>query len=438
MSTDLVFPVYFNQETSTGHLRLITPLYGQYERGDLGLEVGFPVYFRYRSGPYSFSSLFPFYYHSEDTEQRAAFTYFFPLYGIYRRGEAVSQHLFVFPLYSTLEDSEQQLKAWDVLWPLFHYEHSPTTLAVRILGPIYMDTRDTRTGRSRQDILFPLFSRLQEGERERSWLVPFYYRHRDARSGLTVGSLALLPPYYLHQERPGEELLHLWPLYAHARRGTYDEYATLWPLFRFGSDPENQVTMSHLLLFYRKREQARAVTTLFPVWWHETTPQTTFDSSLLLHWYERDETRGSTRAAFFWLLPPDVSLITYQREPQRTRHAVFPLYSYEGDARTDALRWSLLWPAFSYSSEGGVVQQTEFLWKVVSYERKDAETSDFRVLWRLVRSSRAKGSSTFEVNPFYYSESQNGERSAWGIFGGLIGVETGADGQRKMRLLWIF
>lgn len=437
-NTDLVFPVYFNRETPTDHLRLIAPLYGRYERGDLGLEVGFPVYFRYRDGPSSFVSLFPFYYHSEDTEQRSAFTYYFPLYGTYRRGEAVSQHLFVFPLYSTLEDAELQLKAWDVLWPLFHYERSPTTVAVRVLGPAYMDTRYARTGRSRQDVLFPIFSRLQEGERGRTWLLPFYYHEQDPQSTLTLGSLALLPPYYFRREEPGGEELHVWPFYASQERGTYLEYATLWPLFRFGSDPQNDITMAHLLLFYRKTERERAVTTLFPLWWHQTTPQATFDASLGLHWYERDEGRGLTRASFFWIVPPDVSLITYEREPQRARHAVFPLYRYEHDERTDALRWSLLWPTFSYSSEGGVVRQTEFLWKVVSYERKDAETSDFRVLWRLVRSSRTKESSIFELNPFYYAESKNGETASWGILGGLLGAETTPDGQSKMRLLWIF
>ncbi len=82
--------------------------------------------------------------------------------------------------------------------------------------------------------------------------------------------------------------------------------------------------------------------------------------------------------------------------------------------------------------------QASILRKLVSYEREDAEKSDFRFLWRLLRSTQTKDSFTFELNPLYYYEHQDGEGSYWTILGGLLGLETTADQTRKIRVLWIF
>lgn len=502
-------PVFLNYETSRERLRLITPLYVsrrteetrlsalipvylnyEHEKQDFGLQIGLPFYLRYRSGPFTFSSFFPLYYHSEDTTLRTAFTYYFPLYGSYQRGDAVSRHFILFPLYSTLEDEELQLKAWDVVWPLFHYESSPSMLSVRalpfywrtrtpeygltvgfplywsfasgensywhflplygvhqkgdwytkrfILGPLFIDTRDTHAGRSQQDILFPIFSRAHEGEKERSWLIPFYFHRSDPNSRLTLGSLALLPPYYINSQRAEHDLFQVWPLYGRWQRGSYREYSTLWPLIRFGHDTDHDLSMTHLLLYYHKRERKNSFATLFPLWWHRSSPQTTLDSTLFLHWYEHDAKRDATRLSFVWLIPPKLSLIRYEGGPHIVKHSVFPLYSYEQDDETSALNWSFLWPLFSYNSQGEFVRETGFLWQVISYERKDAKTSDFRLLWRFIRSSKTATSSTFEFNPFYYHETEAGKGSYWAILGGLIGREATVDGNGKMRWLWIF
>jgi hypothetical protein len=500
-SASLIVPLYFNYESSETRARMITPLYftrrsGEssftmflpvyfdYETRDSGLRLGLPVYGRYRSGPFTFSTFFPLYYHSEDTGLRSEFTYYFPLYGMYRRGNAVSRHFVLFPLYSQLRDEELQLRAWDVLWPLFHYETSPTTLSVHLLplywhsstpersftvgfplywsfssgedsfrliapfyavnrkgdwyrqrfflGPLYMDTVDTRAGLSKQEALFWLFSRKAQGDEKRTWFIPLYYHHSDADSLLT---LWLLPPY-VHVKDPGKEWLHLWPLFGKVRSGTYTEYSTLWPLIRFGSDPVNDRSMAHVLLFYRARQGQTSDTVFVPLWYHHGGPTATIDTSLFLHWYERDESLDRTRLNFFWLIPgTDISLFRYHRQGDVLKHGLFPLYTYFFDESEDALKWTFLRPLFTYERRG------EYLFRgglLMSYERKDADTSEFRFLWRFIHRARTKTSSMFEFNPFYYYESEEGKGSYWAVLGGLFGLETTPEMKKRYRVFWIF
>lgn len=505
--TDLVFPLYFSYERPERRLQFITPLYMSlrsenssfrvliplhvaFAQQDVSLTVTLPVYFRYRSGPSTRTLLFPVYYRSENTEQRTAFTYYFPVYGSYQRGASMSRHFLFFPLYSQLRDDETGLRAWDVLWPLVHYESSPTTRAARLfplywhsqepnrsvtvvfplywsirsgertylhfvpftavhregdwykkrffVGPLFISTRDDHARLSQQDALFYLYSRRAKGDETRSWLFPFYYHRSDRDSSFTLGSLALLPPYLVRSEEPGKRLFHLWPFYGSREEGSSRERSFLWPLIRFGSDREHDTSLAQVLLYYHERERDRSFSTLIPFWLHRSGPEGTSDASLFLHWYDRDEKKDATSLSLLWILPPDLGLIRYHREPGILRHGVFPLYSYSCDEKRDALSWSLFWFLFSYESEGEFARHADFLWKVITYDRTDAETYDFRILWRFIRKSKTATSSTFEFNPFYYYEEEEGKGSYWAILGGLIGMETTQDQRKKLRLFWIF
>ncbi|MGA1875913.1 MAG: hypothetical protein ACMUIA_09925, partial [bacterium] len=203
----------------------------------------------------------------------------------------------------------------------------------------------------------------------------------------------------------------------------------------------------------RKVEKEKALTAVIPFWLHNETPRATHDVSPLLHWYAHDQKRERKDLAFLWLFPPEVSLMKYQQQPRSLRHALFPLYSYARDQGKDALRLSFLWPLFSYHSQGEWHQQTGFLWKVISYERwkdtkdthddsqgdgGDREHSEFRFLWRLIRRYRSETSYTFELNPLYFYEAEEGKGSYLAILGGLFGLEKGADQHTRMRWLWLF
>lgn len=526
-STDLVFPLYFNRETPQERLRFITPLYFSNKNADSSTDLFFPLYLRHESptyetkttfflpvyfanerrnaettivlplyfknryDAYTFTTLFPLYYHSEDTQEKTEMTYYFPVYGTYKRGDTVSRHYILFPLYARARDEGLQLESFDLLWPLVHYESSPTTGSMRILplywhdrtptheftvgfplywditsgeksyfhvvpfygihtegdwyvkrffiGPLFMDTRDSRAGLSEQDALFFLYSRRQEGEKKRSWLIPFYLSRSDPGSEFTYGAMFLfLPPYYLKNRHDDYDLFHVWPFYGYNRDGSYSERDFIWPLFRFGNDPEKDESMTHVLLYYHKRTKEDSLTTLVPLWLQRKKGSSTLDATPFLHWHEHDAAKDTTDLSFLWLVPPKISLIRYHHEPDIVSHAFFPLYSYSRNSGTGALDWSFIWPLFSYSSHGEFEQETGFLWKVVYFERKDAETSEFRFLWRFIRRSTTATSYTFEFNPFYYYDEEKGKGSYWAVLGGLIGMETTAEQKKKLRLFWIF
>lgn len=484
-----VFPVYFSNWTKERSFKTVFPLYHDVKTADFRLQVGLPLYLGYKTPSWDFSMVFPFYYQKEDRVEKSRFRYFFPVYGSYQRGSWTSRHFIFFPLYSQFRDDETHATGWDVLWPLLHHESSPTSRETRvlpfylgksspddeyaigfpfywsfrsgdsrtthvvpfygehakgdwyrkryILGPLYMDTRDEHAKLSRQDALFSLFSRSQEGEKNKSWLFPFYYHRDDPQSRLTLGSPALLPPYYINSASPEREVFHIWPFYGRYRHGSYKEDSVLWPFIRFGEDPEKDEEMTHVLLYYGQRRGTDSSALLFPLWFHRSTSRETTDCSLFLYCYDHTIAADRTGLSLFWLIPPDFSLFRYESGPGMIKHRFFPLYSYSHDENTGALNWSVLWLLFSYNSQGEFARQTDVLWKFITYERKDAETYDFRVLWRFIRSSKTPTSSVFEFNPFYYSEAEEGKGSYWAILGGLFGVETVGE-QKKYRILWVF
>jgi hypothetical protein len=412
------------------------------------------------------------------------------LYGKYQRGENVSRHYFLFPLYANLEDEEIGLKGWDFLWPLVHYEASPSISSLRllplywhtqkpdyevrvgfplfwsvtsgensyrhflpfygvhkkgdwysksfVLGLVYIGTKNKMTGMERQDILFPLISNSKKGSQKESWFIPFYYSSKKPDDEITLGALAFLPPYYINSKGPEKDLYHIWPFYGRYRLGSYDEHSFIWPFMRFGEDKVNEEKNTHVFLYYNKTGKKNAFTTFFPLWLHHKTPRTTRDGSLFIHWYEHDQQAAGTRLSLLWLVPNHVSFVSYHKKPDYLQHGLFPLYTYASNKQDETLRWSFLWPLFHYNRDGEDIKQTSFLWQVISYEREGKNSSEFRFLWRFIRKSKTPTSAVFEFNPLFYTESEEGKGSYWAILGGLIGVETTPAGKRNMRFFWFF
>ena len=452
LATDVVFPLYYNREKNKDHLRLIFPLYGSwqnetsslhtffplywdYRREDFSLRTGLPVYLDFQDGPAFFTTIFPFYYRAGNTELPSEFTYYFPVYGTYRIGQTYNRHLLFMPVFSRYRNDATQRAGWDVMWPIFHHETGPGMRSFRvfpflwyarspqesmtialplyfsyageessyfhiipfyglnkkgssfeqrfILGPVYIDTQDPSRGLSRQDIVFPIFSRLQDNTLKRSWLFPCYYNREKPDSRITFASPCLLPPYYLTYHDDTQRASHLWPFYGHLQRGSYEEYSVLWPIMKFGSDSLT----------------GEKTSTVAPLWWHRKSPEKTTDTSLVLHSYTRDTNLDTTKFSLIWLGNEDTGVFTYKRESDKTLKA-------------------------------------RFLWQVVSYERTGQETKEFRFLWRLIRKSTTPQKEVLELNPLYYRETDKEKGTYRAILGGLIGSETGPDGQKRMRYFW--
>ena len=235
----------------------------------------------------------------------------------------------------------------------------------------------------------------------RSWLFPLYYHREDATSHMTFASPCLLPPYYYTDHEPNARRVHLWPFYHFSMQGDYREYGTLWPLVRYGKNDAEEVTRSQILLFYHEKDHENAFSTVFPLWWHQSSPQNSSDSTLLIHSYERDTEADETRFALIWILDRDYGVFTCRRK---------------GDPDLEA----------------------RFLHQVVSFERSGPDAREFRFLWRLVRKSSSSDRDVLELNPFYYRETDRERTSYWAVLGGLIGCRTTSDGKRTMRYLWVF
>jgi hypothetical protein len=432
----LIFPLYGRWKNETASLQTFFPLYWDYRRADFALRTGLPVYLDFHDGPAFFTTFFPFYYRAGNTQLPSEFTYYFPVYGTYRIGQTYSRHLLFMPLYSRYRDDATRIAGWDVMWPMLHYETGPDRRSVRVfpllwytrspqermtfalplyfsyagpessyfhiipfygvnkkgsnfeqrfvLGPVYIDTQDPSRGLSRQDIVFPIFSRMKVNTMKRSWLFPFYYHREKPDSRITFASPCLLPPYYLVYKDDKQEYSHIWPFYGHLQQGTYEEYSALWPIILYGSDSQT----------------GEKSYTVAPLWWHRRSPEMITDASLILHSYTHDEKLDKTKSAFIWLGTEDSGVFTYEREKDEKLKA-------------------------------------RFLWQVVSYERTGADTKEFRFLWRLVRKSAAPRSEVLELNPLYYRETDAEKGTTYRAFlGGLIGSETMPDGQKRMRYLW--
>jgi hypothetical protein len=360
--------------------------------------------------------------------------FIYPLFS--KQTEKDRKRSWLFPFY--YHDNSDEASSWHLLF--FYSVHTKGDWYQKrfVLGPIFMDTKDTHKELSRKDFIYPLFSKQTEEDRKRSWLFPFYYHDNDLDSSFTIGSLALLPPYYVNSKRPDGRIFHIWPFYGKVMKDSYKENSCIWPLIRFGRDSESDNEMNHFLLYYNQKEDDHSLTALFPLWWHETKPDETKDGTLFLHWYERDKEKETDKLSLLWLVPNSLSLFMYEHEPQHTQHSLFPFYKYDTNEQEDSLSWCFPWPLFLHGGRSELSQKTVFLWKILFYEKKDENTKEFRFLWRLIRKKKTATSSVFEFNPFYYHESEKDKGSYWSILGGLIGSETTKEGNRNMRFLWLF
>jgi hypothetical protein len=305
------------------------------------------------------------YFHSRNRARDSEFTYYFPLYGTYRRGEAVSRHYLLFPLYSKLEDRELELVAWDVLWPLFHYETSPGSLDARAL-PFYWRSRSPE-----HDWTFAmlLYGSMQSADVERRWLVPFYFRRRDQDSSITQA-----------------------------------------------------------LLYYRARRADTSTTLLAPLWYHRSAPQRVTDASLLLHWYEQEAERQRW-AFLWLLPPDAAvvryasgpgyrshglfPLYGYERDDTRDRvawSALWPVFSYSAEGEV-ASQSGFLRKVFTYERTDAQTREIRLLWRFVRsseapgkslfefnpfyyHEREDGKGDYWNVLGGLIGRRTAEDGTT--------------------------------------------
>jgi hypothetical protein len=362
-STSLLVPFWLSHQRKEARFRTVFPLYWQRRDADSRLRLLVPLHGRH-SGPETETSVWlPIYFHHQDREARSDLVYYFPVYGRYTLREHATRQLFLFPLYAQFVDIEQDHRSWNVLWPLFHYETAPEFYHTRAL--------------------------------------PFYWHTRRPEHEFSLGSLALPPPCYLRDETPERSLRHLWPFFGKTRQGSYEEVSSLWPLLRWGEDPEGQRRSRQFLLIYSHQQGEVHSAGFFPLW-HRRQEPGKMKTLSLLHWNEKEEARDVSRFAVLHLGDPDYSMFSHQRDGGKSRQHLFPLYSFARDEEKQSRRLSIVGPIFTHrwSPEHS---RTRLLWKTLYFEHAP-DKKESGLLWRLVRSYRDPSREIFEFNPFYYQE----------------------------------
>lgn len=474
----VLIPFYLDWRSGAeNHLRLILPFYGDHRSETTATRVVFPFYFRHNNLTFD-----------------STLRYWFPLFGSYERGTA-TQRYYLFPLYARMLDPQRGYDSRFFLWPLVHHEtlpdahdtwvlplfrsqrstdesnsmaallwwsgHAPerdytvllplyghwrnprgeyhvTPLSLDMrkpdgyrkrffLGPLAIATDDPQQQRQQLDILWPLINRSRRGETSHSRFIPIWWHDQSPGRSL---SLALIPPY-LHQEEPGRSLFHLWPFYGRKIDGDFREDAVLWPFFRYGRESAGERRSWQALLAFGSSDIDRSSFGLFPLWYQQRKEESTLNLSLL-HWQERSSNERTF--ALLHLGNPDWSLFNLSKSPTKSHQHLYPLYSFTRTTTPERIRSWILWPLYSYKREEGRTRHA-FLWKVL-YRDNGPQKSETGFLWRLIRARHDGEKSLFELNPFYYRETQAGaseEYIAW--LGGIYATRTTGEGIEH-RLFW--
>lgn len=498
----LITPFYADLKSNNARLKTLFPLYYTVERNEAELSLLLPFYFGFRHEQVRFKTAFPLYYSLKDDAKATSFTYFFPFYGTYRKKDHTARRFLFFPVYSNYRDTESGYSSHDVLWPLFHYGASeeeksiwalpfythidrpdyrltsafPFYFSFRnqttayqhllpfygnyskgsyskqfFLGPVFINTKESATGFRAKDILFPLARFQSRGDDHLQWIFPLYLNSKtDNRSITTIFpfylknktevddlSIMLLPPSVSYRSQD-LSVLHCWPFFGKLKKGDYTEYASLWPLLRYGSAPDDTKRTVQVFNWVYSKSEKRSYNLLFPIWHHDATPESTKDISLFLHSYTRDEKTKETDFSLLWLVPGELSLFHLQKSPGKIQHSLFPFYRYQSDKNAGSVDFQLLWPLFNSSKEGEFEKTVSMLSGLVSYNKSGPQQSEFRFMWRFVRYEKTERSKTFELNPFYYRHTDRETGSYWAVLGGLLGRQKRPDGSTDYKFFWVF
>ncbi len=461
----LGLPLYADFTGRASALRVVLPFYFRYENATFGsrLRYWFPFYARYeRGGETQQYYLFPLYAHMEDAA-RDYRSYFFLWPLLHYESLPGESDSWIFPLFrrhrSELESDtmagllwwsgQSQESAYTLLLPFYGWWRDDEGSQRHILpfysdiqqadgyrrrfflGPLAMLTDDPARQREQLDVLWPLISFSRKGEVRHERLLPFWWHDEKPGESLSLGSLALLPPYYYKSENAKVSRFHLWPFYGRTLEENFREDAILWPLFRYGRSDDDSQSSWQALLAYGHKDGAERSFGLFPLWHHLRSPQRQLDLTLLT-WSESEG--ESSVFSLLHLGQPEWSLFTLVREGERVHSHVIPLYGRTVNPAAETSRFWLLGPLYTYEREGEATEHA-LLWKLL-YRRQGPVKSESGFLWRFIHARKDQESELFEFNPFYFRERQNdGSEDYIAWLGGLYATRETPQGVEH-RLFW--
>ena len=283
-----LFPLYGKTERKgTETTNLLWPFFsltrGEEERG----WAFWPLYgTAKKKGVYRRSFLlWPFFFHADerlDSSDPLHTRAFFPFF-YFADSPTRTDHTYLWPFFSHIEDARKDVEEWNFPWPIFRIMDGKDRQMLRLL-PFYSDDRDakfhsrwllwpvykeeetfTPTFTSqRQRVLYFLYSNTQEqfvGEerpyRQRIDLWPLFTF--EEKAGIShFSTLALLEPFFPGNEQIERNWSPLWRIYQRRWDGAGNEASTfLWNLYWKERRGEDLLFELFPLIYYRDEEQKR-------------------------------------------------------------------------------------------------------------------------------------------------------------------------------------
>lgn len=365
-----------------------------------------------------------------------------PFYGSYSTPK--EEGWAVRPLLSYHYDREQEIKEWQLLYPLAKYRLTSEERYVHLI-PIIRGTRllketpdegqkedfgffpvfwgKTRSGESYSG-LFPIYGQFKErfGRDEiRFFLWPLYSTARWENNEKTT----ILWPILSWTKGDEEHAFRLWPLYGYKKkRGEYDRSFILWPFFvRHKEDLDT--------------DQPKTKWMLFPLYISETSA---VENKKVVLWpffnYYHDRRNNYKQWDMPW------PFIQYAKGENYLVQKFWPLFSEK--QKPDSYEFSLLWPVYEYckeSLEEDQAEMTTYRFLIINKSEttvwpEKKETESVTRLWPLFYLKTRRDGSAFLHFPAIIPIEDEGFERNYGPILRIYECEKDAEGGEKSRFLW--
>lgn len=341
-STQVLFPFFRHEETTTGTLTALHPLFShEVDRatGRKSVDIIWPfVRWRYR----------PVTYTAEDFTSLIILPLYYQGYGS-RDGVAVSSR-FLFPIY--WQGTQGKRGQYFILFPFLWFARD-----ARLWVPLF-PTRPQSFG-----AVFPFFGDFRgywNRQRIQFFLWPLYVRTRDGR-GDDLNVMTSVPwPFLGIRTGPKTSGFRIWPLFSWAEKE--DEYQRaywLWPLghYRKGrtsrGNPEQQRVVMMIPFYYDIQNPSYTFKGIFPLYGNFESRGRKTRGYFLALYNQDDNLRSGVRShRLFWFLirwktriPIAEGLEPEDQDRVLRGGGFFPFYvTATAPKRT---RLTVLWPIFN-------------------------------------------------------------------------------------------
>ena len=312
--TDLFFPLVYRHRDEQGHTVGVAPLYWDEESPEGSLRI-----------------VAPFYAHGEDRIEESAWTWAFPYLGWEDERDEVDMVLPLYlsardrvtgnrvrtllPLWLDIEDKVEGTR-FQGLGPVWHRENGRGGYDTGVFPLVWWGEETRGDEGEGYAVGFPVFWRFVDGPEEaltvvppgwyRSWeqdawsagLFPVGFAQRDPANAL---SRTMIGPIY-HSDVEGEQTFVAAPLYMHHLEPEQGRRLHLGPLYGHGADEQAGTSWTWVGPVFTSEEPGGSATTVVPVYASRENPDGSSWRFALPYYGSRgaDGSRLDTVAGLVW------------------------------------------------------------------------------------------------------------------------------------------